>query len=69
MIELRIYCRQLFHCGLPRTIVKVQVEHCPQALLREELLQESSSAQPAEPLGNLQAKVEAILKNAKSSSH
>jgi hypothetical protein len=55
MIELRIYCRQLFHFGFPRVIVRVQVDD-----LAEARLQERSAAKPE----NLRAKVEAILKNA-----
>jgi hypothetical protein len=55
MIELRIYCRQLFHFGAPRVVVKVRLDDCAEAHLRE-----SSAAKPPGML----AKVEAILKKA-----
>ena len=59
MIELRVYCRQLYHSGIPQTIVRVQVEDSVQALL-----QEPSSTDPAVFPQELQTKVETILKNA-----
>jgi hypothetical protein len=62
MIELRVYCRQLFHFGVPRVVVKVQLEDCAQALLQK--AEESSSG------GDILAKVESILSNAsQSGSH
>jgi hypothetical protein len=59
MIELRVYCRQLYHSGIPQTIVRVQVEDSVQALL-----QEPSSTDPAVFPQELRTKVETILKNA-----
>ncbi len=58
MIELRIYCRQLFHFGVPRVVVNVRLDDCAEAHLRE-----SSTAKPP----GLLAKVEAILKKASGS--
>jgi hypothetical protein len=51
MIELRVYCRRLYHSGIPQTIIKVQVEDSVQALLQE-------------PPSALLTKVQAILKSA-----
>jgi len=70
MIELRVFCRQLFHFGVPRTVVKVQLEGWAEVLLRkhEQLLQEPSSVKPVELSGNILAKVENILKNASRST-
>jgi hypothetical protein len=59
MIELRVYCRQLYHSGIPQTIIKVQVEDSLQALL-----QEPSPTDPAPFAQNLLTKVQAILKSA-----
>jgi hypothetical protein len=59
MIELRVYCRQLYHSGVPQTIVRVQVEDSVQALL-----QEPSSNDPVPLPQPLLVKVQAILKNA-----
>jgi hypothetical protein len=59
MIELRVYCRQLYHSGVPQTIVRIQVEDSVQALL-----QEPSSNDPVALPQALLVKVQAILKNA-----
>jgi hypothetical protein len=66
MIELRVFCRQLFHFGVPRTVVKIRLESWAEVLLRkhEELVHEPSSANPAVPSGDIRSKVEAILQNA-----
>jgi hypothetical protein len=70
MIELRVYCRQLFHFGVPRIVVSVQLESWAEALLRkqEEILKDPSCPQAAEPSGDIMAKVEAILRNASRST-
>jgi hypothetical protein len=70
MIEVKIYCRKLFHFGLPRTVVKVQLEGWAEALLRkhEQILQEPSCVKPAESSASILTKVENLLKNASKSS-
>jgi hypothetical protein len=58
MIKLRISCYQLFHYGLPRTVVTVQLEDRFQAILRiDEEHQAACSS-------GILAKVEAILRSA-----
>jgi hypothetical protein len=59
MIELRVYCRQLYHSGMPQTIVRVQVEDSVQALLQGPFSSDQSAFAQA-----LLTKVQAILKNA-----
>jgi hypothetical protein len=59
MIELRVYCRQLYHSGNPQTIVRVQIEDSVQALLQEPFSPDQAAFAQA-----LLAKVQAILKNA-----
>jgi hypothetical protein len=65
MIEVRIYCRQLPHFGVPRTVVKIQLEGWAEALLRkrEQRLQESSCIEPVHASETLLAKVENILRD------
>jgi hypothetical protein len=66
MIEVKIYCRQLFHFGVPRTVVKVKIESRAEALLRkhEQVLQEPSCVKPVHTSETLLAKVENILRDA-----
>jgi hypothetical protein len=66
MIELRVYCRQLYHSGIPQIIVKVQVEDSVQSLLQKDELffEEPSFISPDMFTKDLLTKVKAIFKNA-----